>query len=525
MSQGIDREAATKAASSILSVQSEWKDRLRIQEAKKTWKSKLLLISLSTLLVVSLGVVWMVRPKEKIYYWDVPKPTDKVLVCDVKPEYVKINHDGVEVTQISIPEDQFNARIDKNDGSIYFYDYVHSQTGYRIEFDNKPFESSVAIQRVAAGQQSDYLYVGSIAKDFSNDTLRLFWVSSDEKNNWVLMEGMRKSDQYEEIAKNVDPFSVVICGKYVVWIQKDDSINNYSFINVFNADTSKIFEIEAPKGFKSDLKAGENVVFWSDYGDASKQGFEIIGYDFEKKTIVKTGMQSVYPGEKPRDARFVGRLESKLRTYETNIPDNWFITGDYVFMSNYKDQSKIMTYNYKTGLFTNIDCVWNTSNWKSRRMWSSWDNSFYLTDMVSDELLGSDFSEEKDNQRIAWLNSKGSEPNYRISTMIPGIKDQKITTISMKNFDPTYIDFLKITGDWLVWVTQVDDNQQIVASGQPRKQLIKIMCTNIESGKQIDLGIYNIRTTYIDLEAFGGLVTWKVWNEVTQDDIYFAKLP
>lgn len=528
MSQGIDREAATKATRSILSVQPEWRDRLRTQEVGKSLKTKFLLVGLSVVLSISLGVVLLVRPRERIYYWDVPEPTEKVLTIDVKPEYIKTNHDGVEITQVSIPEDQFNARIDKNDDSIYFYDYVHSQTGYRLEFDNKPFEKSIAIDRVAAGQQSSFLYIGSIAKDFSTDTLRLFWVSSDEKNNWVLMEGLKKSDQYEQLAANVDPFSVVVCGKLVVWIQKDDAVNNYSFIKVFNADTSKVFELEVPKGFKSDLKAGDNVVFWSDYGDAEKKGFEVVGYDFGKKTIIKTGMQSFFPGEKPRDSRFIGKLENQIRSFETNIPDNWFVTCDCVFMSDYKDQTKIMTYNYKTSVFKNLDCGWNTSNWKSRRMWSPLDNSFYLTDMVSDELLGTNFDEEKDNQRIAWLNAKGAlqlDPNFRISTIKIGAKDQSIKTSEMKNFDASYVDFLKITGDWLVWTTQIDDEQQIVHQGQPKKQLMKIMCTNLESGKQINLGTYNFQTTYINLEAVNDLLTWKAWNRETQDDIYFAKLP
>ncbi|MBP7733023.1 MAG: hypothetical protein KA140_04580 [Caldisericia bacterium] len=458
MSQGIDREAATKAARSILSVQPEWRDKLRTQEGRKTWKTKFLLTSLSVLLVVTLGVVWLVWPRERTIYWDVPTPTDKVLGLDVKPEYIKSNHDGVEVTQVSIPEDQYNTRIDKNDGSVYFCDYVHSQTGYRLEFDNKPFEKTVAIDRVAAGQQSNFLYVGSIAKDFSTDNLRIFWVTSDEKNNWVLMEGLRKSDQYEQIAENVDPFSVVVCGKSVVWLQKDDS--NNSSVKVFNVETSKVYEVEAPNGFKSDLKAGDNVVFWSDYGDASKQGFEVVGYDFDRKTLIKTGLQSVFPGEKSKDSRFVGKLESKLRAYETNIPDNWFVTGDCVFMSNYNDQSKIMSFNYKINVLENIDCGWNTSNWKSRRMWSSWDNCFYLTDVASDELLGGDFSEGKDNQRIAWLNAKGSLPfkqNYRISTFKLEPKGQStIKTIKMNGFDSTYIDFFKITGDWLIWLTQTE---------------------------------------------------------------------
>ncbi|MBP7733024.1 MAG: hypothetical protein KA140_04585 [Caldisericia bacterium] len=51
------------------------------------------------------------------------------------------------------------------------------------------------------------------------------------------------------------------------------------------------------------------------------------------------------------------------------------------------------------------------------------------------------------------------------------------------------------------------------------------MCTNLESGKQIDLGAYNFQTANIDLEAFKGLVTWKAWSKETQNDIYFAKLP
>jgi hypothetical protein len=519
MSQGIDREAATKAARSILSMQPEWKVKLGRQEHAKSKRNKILFASVVSLLVIALiaSLTWKsTQHFNRIYYWDMPEPTQLALFADVKPVVTKQNHSGVDVTRVSFPESQFNIRIDKNDNSVYFQDYMHSQTGYRLYLR----EDRINGIKVSNEENRNFLYIGSILEGNNHEKAKLFWARTDENNIWQLVESQKNIDETATLADNVDPFNVVICGKYLVWIESGDKQNSINTVKAFNTSTSKIFVVQSDAGFKDDLKTSDNFVYWSDYGNPNIAGFEILGFDFGKMALVRTGINSFFEGERGEKPKHLGSLGNQsYRKFISNIPDSWSIAEDFIIKDVVGEKSKVLMHNIKTGASKIIDFG---SDFYNPRKIINFDYSKNATKtLVNTGMICSDSSHEQDSH-IAWLLHDYSSFTTKIASKKVDSLDKPPKIIDLQESFNFNTELLKISNNWLVWISYDGSKSQV---SNPYFDYARIFCTNLETGQQIELGDYWLKSERINLEIQDNLIAWTGWTEDSDYDIFFTKLP
>jgi hypothetical protein len=526
MSQGIDREAATKAARSILSVQPEWRKAISDRDQRPARRQKALLISvsvvLSVALVLSLVYNGIKSQKSNKYHWEDESITDKVLFTDIKPTVTKEDHDGATVARISFPGNQYNPQLNKWGDEIYFYDRVHGNSAYKISIQERKV-SGINLGKVG----NDFRFIGSAESKDGNQLY--YYLTSSNVNGFDVFAGQDLSNimgQDSEDSKKINgqmfahvnsPDDIAQCGKYLVWIQNSGSDPTQQQVYAFNPETWKKYVIDESTSSKEKIRAGENTVYWLDDYDSEKFGQFVKGYDFKNKKIIETKV-SGYTGD-------IIMESGSIKIFEKI--DDWGVSGDDV-ISNDSTTQTFTIFNNNSGT-TNIikDNYGNQSSEtnviiKNIDGLPSNDQEYHLTDPKNFVTSGN---------YLAWLSDNNGKKCVSWSQR-PFLDSNKPNFVEVSGYSDVSTDLLSISDDWLIWLasTAKDEKQWVDQTENGMNQLpakYDLYATNLKTGEQVILGTYSfdgVEDISVSTSQ-NGLVAWTAWTNDAGYDIFYTKLP
>ena len=515
-SQGIDREAATKAARSILSVQPEWKKKIADHDQRPARRQKILLIgvsvALSIALVASLTYIGIRNKKTNVYGWDQESVTDKKLFTDVKPVITKEDHDGATVTRVSFPNNQYNLKINKFGDQMYFYDRTHDNSGYKLYWKDGKVDGT------DLGQVgNDFFFIGSADSTYG-DKIYYYLINNSTSTGFdIYASAVLTKEWAQKIGHIALLDEVVMCEKYLAWIQNQGDDPTQQQVYAFNPETWKKYLIDNNLSSKEKIRAGENTVYWLDDYETDKIGQFVKGYDFEKRRIVKTNVPG-YTG----DVVIVNGLSKIIEKF-----DVWGVLGDDVVSSDSSNGFTI--FDSKSSNIKNIKAD-NLSDLNEKNVIiSNLGNNASSNEVEYNLNDPTDFATSQNC--LVWLSKVNGKECVSWRPR-PFQDSNKTTNIELHGYSYAYTDLLAISDDWLVWVasTAKDEkqwNEQIEDSKNELPPKNELYATNLKTGKQINLGVYDfsgVENISVTTDKYG-LVAWTAWTDDAAYDIFYTKLP
>lgn len=526
MSQGIDREAATKAARSILSAQLEWQNPLSKQDAKKLRKQKLILISTSV--AVTAATIfggWLIH--------NIKWP-EKELFKEIKPVITTTKPGNVEVTQVSFPGNQYSVVIDENDSSINF---SNGRYPYRF-YPDEPEKGFSSLPFGKAGILTDNSYfidsttfIGSLKTNGSNKSLGLFYGKIwDNQNLFTSQIGKNAySSECKGHVSNIGTkiinkmgvfslyrpisYNLVFAGKYIAWIGEEPlSPGQYTGIVVLNTETDKTMLLALSSSNVRNLQTNGRAIFWEDYNNINEAGFQIKGFDLESMSLIETpinGENSLIDNN---------HLISCGEQYGYANRCIWRVVNEEIFFCDYDSYSRPenRVYNYKTKvmLHYNTESVLTLSEKFEQK--SSFDNSKYYDHYSLGGMLT-----PAGNDAILWL-TKDADGKYVF--LIGKASEIYVapTLITTNKSEGDYVDYVGTTIDWLVWKSRKLDRKN---NGDVMD--FELYATNIKTNQTFSIGKCNenFYSSFDDITVQNGIVAWSSITDKGDTDVFFARLP
>lgn len=527
MSQGIDREAATKAAKSILSAQPQWKIVLSRQDNKRTRKQKMVLI-LTSVAITATTIFggW--------FLFNVKWP-EKELFKDIKPVVKTAKPGDVEVTQVSFPGNQSSIVIDKYDSSINFsngrYPYRFFADNPEKGFSSLPFGNSEilpdnnyffgstafirSLQKTNGIDKSIGLFYGNIC-----DSQNLFTSEIGENENSSECKG-HISDMGSKIINKMGVFgpyrpiayNLVFAGKYIAWIGEEPlSPGQYTGVVVLNTETDKTMQLDLGSSNVRNIQTDGKAIFWEDYNNINKAGFELKGFDLESMLFIDipiNGKNSLNDNN-----HFISGGEQ--HGYANRCI--WRVVNGMIFVCDYDDYSKPnnYVYNYKTKMMLhyNTNTVLTISEKFERK--SFFDNSKYYDHYSFGGMLT-----PIGNDVILWL-TKDANGKYAFSIGKTPEFYATPTIIPTNKGEGDYVDYVGNTNNWIVWKSRKLDRESFLDDMH-----FVLYATNIATKETLSIGKCNenFYSSFDDISVENGIVAWSSITDSGDTDVFYAKLP
>ena len=508
MSQGIDREAATKAARSILSVQPEWKTTFTKRESGKALKNKILIVATCVALVATTIVVYNIFAPNpnRVYTWE--NNTDVGIFEAALTEKEK-NIDGAQVIRYKFYGDQDVINID----SSGILEFTQNNSVFKgIAIDDRAF--SIMIDNHA--NESGSSYVGSINTSktlitpdrsrFDFKGLHTFWTEYID-GDYILHVDVNFVTR--RIGYLTWSSQVVFCGKFAVWIEENGN-PQISKVMAYNTESEKVLQISSTATGKAYIRAGKTCVYWIDSGDQTKAGLTINGFDLATMKPITTGI--ITGTKKYLESHGLGKLSAMAKEGKMAT---WTVVGDDIVYEGLTNDGKIRIFEKNSGIietFSNNGCLpfFIKTIWLADEPKSFQDNIF----IEPDQSLYSDNDKNAVNPYICWV-SDIVDKQYSLS--FKRIGDREIKTITRFEISKP----LGVTGQWFVYLADVKDDDKKT----------EICTLNLADGKKISLGPYAINGVMPRQFYNPGFVLndrFLAWSALTKDsdyDIFYTRLP
>ncbi len=514
MSQGIDREAATKAARSILSVQPEWKMTFRKRESRKALKNKILIVATCVVLVVTTIVVYNIFAPNpnRTYRWNTIDVTTKL---DDWTEIAKIETfskpDGIVVNRVKM--DGYQS-VDDFDSSGLMD--LYSDTGERMIYKCFP-KGNLLMGSIVGVEGKGIDFIGSINNNAnqSNSTpstdVSRFWLDNTLKNRTLQIES---SKAYGDIGYVDWNQNVVFTDKFAVWLEKNSNPQLSSIVG-YNVETGKVFEIDGSKTVKLGIKAGYDCVYWLDSNNPKESGYLVKGFDLKSFKPVDTGItvaNKSYKYSKP----FNGIKPIEAQPYDETL-SMWQVVGDDIVFIDIGNEDRLTLFDRKTGRRVPIiNASYSPYFWpvflNNADYRTSTDKGYAISYRPTNMLLF-DKGSKLENRYIAWLKMNTGQS---FSIQYSKFSDlEKVNTInSPEGVDLMPSPFL-ITGKWLVWSKPISDDES--------NRISRINARNLETGQSLDLGSYEVNQ--LSVKGYDGYLVWSALTKDSDYDIFYTRLP
>ncbi len=526
MSQGIDREAATKAARSILSVQPEWK---RVIENRSERDNKrIMIITIAVVVTIaSLTTFLLTRQKRDRYYIDpfyayyLDDNSDQLGFYKLTNDTTSINNDGQEITKIPLEYDQIDISFDQN-GNLEFT--VDKKTNVKYSITDFNFGYTLPAGFLATPlsfeMNSKDKYLGSIMSGEKPDvTFKTYWLADKPSlRNHVIQEVSSDPNGVKTIGVPFDD-NVYFSGDYLVWLEKNTANPVMVSVIGYNSKTGKVFPIDTTLTGKGFIKVGKTCVYWIDAGNPNRNENTVKGFDLLQMKPIETGI--------PLQSRTYkyNTVAKKNGSYkmEFHISSLWTVAGDEVIYQDISNTGLLKIYIKSS----NQNVLFSKSNyipfypWFERWSWTERgdpeksEDYVYVYEFGSKHSFFCDTNQNAKDPFCVWA-VKQSDETYSLSYL----KKSQFgnTPGSMPEIKP--VGMIGITNSWFVWL-----EKDLTTEGNT---LIKGF--NLDNQKTLNLGSYKLNDVTNSMESsdiacFNGMLAWSAWTEDAGYDIFYTRLP
>lgn len=505
MSQGIDREAATKAARSILSVQPEW--RTRMGNSDKTHKNKLILALTALILVtVIVTTLLIVNPKRNRYYIEpfyayyLDDNFNRLGFSKLTNDTNVTTVDGIKITQIPFEYDQTEVNFAQN-GNLEFTIDNNTDVKYSIVDFNFRYTQPAGFlaEPLSYEMNSKDGYIGKIGN-------KTFWLT-DNHDKTAIKEVSDESSGIKVLGCPFDE-NVVLCGTMLAWLERSPDNHFITSVMAYNTETGKVFVVDKSDTAKFSLAGGKSCIYWGDSVNPYDDRTMVKGYDFKKKKPVKTDIWIYSTEYKYSPAT---RLQKMMQENQKSV-SLWQVVGDGIVYQNTGNNNRLAYFNSDLDNHLLIDKAsysptFLATYWRDPDSMVPSSNGYTVTYSVQHKLLA-DRSIEDKNKYLAW-----QKLNKDQSFSIQYAKLDDVANVKTIDSD---INPILITGNWLVCFQDKSDNSDSRAT--------QIIIKNLGSGQEINLGSYKIGPSW-SISGQNGMLAWSAWNKDTGYDIFYTKLP
>jgi hypothetical protein len=277
MSQGIDREAATKAARSILSMQPEWRKLTQKKDSRA--RNKLIVVLVAIIFLLSsvttfLLLTWRRIENNNAFYF-----TDNYEELDINC-YVKmvndtsqtITNDGIKINHVPLGLDQSNLKF-KSNGFLEFLidDKKHVQymcdlnPPKEIQFCQDKSGKPIGFFTVPLSYypESKDNYLGCITNgNILDDKIKTYWLVDKPELGRRAIKEISDDPNGARIIGSPCYGKVFFCGDFVIWLEKNTANPVMTSVMGYNSMTKKVFPIDVSLTWKSTIQTGATCVYW-----------------------------------------------------------------------------------------------------------------------------------------------------------------------------------------------------------------------------------------------------------------------
>lgn len=506
MSQGIDREAATKAARSILSVQPGWRNSFKKAESKRTLKNRILIVATCVVLVTTTIVVYNIFAPNpnRIYTWDNNKDTAVFIASTAE----KQDFGDIQVLRMILYGDQDVMNVDSSgivefiQNHSVFRGRAKDNRSYSIMIDNHASEHGSSY--VGSINTSGNLYISETGSNFDFKGMSIFW-AEDNDGNRVLHINSDSHGGRIGYLKSI--YDVAFCGYYAVWIEENGN-PQLSKVMAYNAKTGKVFQVSYTGTWKSLIKAGGTCVYWLDSGDQTKTGSTIVGFDFASMSPITTGIRI---GTMKYQDNF--GLGTPGTLAKQGRQASWAVVGNDVLYENVNDKGKLYIFDKDAGTVKTFSDSKHLPFFV-KTVWLNNETDKYEVFVDPDESFYADIDPNSENPYVCWVSG--------IENGKYGLSFKKMKDSTSKSLSGLEISMpLGVTGQWFVYLQ--DDKKDAEKTG--------IFALNLSDGKVINLGSYSFMGVMPDqyyvphYALFNKYLAWSAKTEDAGYDIFYTKLP